>query len=123
MASIGPTYTNTVQLRERLRVLQDTLELQYAALECYKSVAETLPEGLTLNSMNFERGRKVTFFGTAGSEDRAKVLDFNAKLIDHMVKGQRLYAKVNSPNSSQQPGQTTLTWNFSCDLKRTDSVE
>jgi hypothetical protein len=123
IASIGPTYTNTVRLREELKVLQDTIELQYAALECYKSVAETLPTELTLNNMNFERGRKVTFFGTAGAEDRTKVLDFNAKLLDYSVNGQRLFAKVNSPIMGQtQPGQP-VSWNFSCDLKRTDSGE
>jgi len=123
IASLGQSYTNTVKLREELKVLQDTIELQYAALECYKSVSETLPTQLTLNSMNFERGRKVTFFGTAGSEDRTKVLDFNSKLAGHLVKGQPLYSKVNAPNMNLQPGQTMLSWNFSCDLKRTDSTE
>ena len=123
MATLGPTYTNTVQLRERLKVLQDTLELQYAALECYKAVAESLPTELTLNSMNFERGRKVTFFGTSGSEDRTKVLDFNAKLSEYLAKGQPLYSKVNPPNMNLQPGQTMLSWNFSAELKRTDATE
>src|SRR5262245_168131 len=85
LAALGPTYTNTVQLRERLKVLQDTLELQYAALECYKSVAETLPSELTLNSINFERGRKVTFFGSTAAEERGKLLDFNAKMSDYAV--------------------------------------
>ena len=123
MASLGPTYTNTVQLRERLKVLQDTLELQYAALECYLAAAKSIPPELTLNNINFERGRKVTFFGTAGAEDRAKVLEFNAALIDYTVKTQRFFAKVNPPNSTVQPGQTMLNWNFSCDLKRTDTTE
>ena len=123
MASLGPTYTNTVQLRERLKVLQDTLDLQYAALECYLSAAKSLPPELTLNNINFERGRKVTFFGTAGAEDRAKVLEFNAAMIDYTVKTQRFFAKVNPPNSTVQPGQTMLNWNFSCDLKRTDTTE
>jgi len=82
-----------------------------------------LPTELTLNSMNFERGRKVTFFGTAGSEDRAKVLEFNSKLAEREVKGQPFFAKVNPPNMNSQPGQTLLSWNFSCDLKRTDSGE
>jgi hypothetical protein len=123
---LGPTYTNTIQMRERLRVLQDTLELQYAALECYKSVAETLPTELTLKSINFDRGRKVTFFGTASVEDRSKVLDFNAALMKHTAgtKNQLLYARVNPPSlPSTQPGQTVLSWNFSCDLKRTDATE
>ena len=123
LAVVGPTYTNTVQIREKLKVLQDTLELQYAALESYLSVAKTLPPELTLNNINFERGRKVTFFGTATAEDRSKVNDFNAALIEYEAKGQRFFAKVNPPNMQTQPGQATMNWNFSCDLKRTDATE
>jgi hypothetical protein len=123
IASLGQTYTNTIRLREELKVLQDTIELQYAALECYLSVAKTLPSELTLNNINFERGRKVTFFGTASAEDRAKVLDFNAELLKYVAKDQPLFSKVNSPNMGVgQPGQP-FTWNFSADLKRTDSAE
>jgi hypothetical protein len=121
IASLGNEYTNTVALREKVRVLQDTLELQYAALECYKSAAETLPTEITLNSMNFERGRRVTFFGTVPFDDRAKVNDFNSKMLDHTVRGQKFYAKVNPPNS--QVNQAIVSWNFSCDLKRTDTGE
>jgi hypothetical protein len=123
LASLGQTYTNTLQLRERLRVLQDTLELQYAALDCYKSAADTLPSELTLNSITFERGRRVTFFGTSGAEDRAKINEFNSKMIEYAVRGQRLYSKVNPPNSGSPNPQAAMTWNFSCDLKRTDITE
>ena len=123
LATLGPTYTNTVRLREELKVLQDTIELQYAALESYKALAEALPAELTLNNMNFDRGRKVTFFGTAGTEDRGKVLEFNSKLMEHSVKGRAFFSKINAPNLNNQPGQTLLNWNFSCDLKRTDAGE
>ena len=123
IVGLGPTYTNTVQLRERLKVLQDTLELQYAALDCYKSAADTMPSELTLNSMTFERGRKVTFFGTAGSEDWGRINEFNSKLLDYAARGQKLFSKVNPPNSILAPGQSARNWNFSCDLKRTDTTE
>lgn len=123
IAANGQEYTNTVQLRERLRVLRDTLELQYAALECYKSVAENLPTEVTLNSMTFERGLKVTFFGTVGVEDRMKINDFNSRLLEHEVRGQRLFSKVNPPSSLSVANQPTISWNFSCDLKRTEGVE
>lgn len=123
LTSLGPTYTNTVQIREKVKVLQDTLELQYAALESYLAVAKTLPPELTLNNINFERGRKVTFFGTSSAEDRPKVLEFNDALINYTVRTQRFFAKVNPPSMQTQPGQATLNWNFSCELKRTDTTE
>lgn len=123
IAALGQSYTNTVKLREELKVLQDTIELQYAALECYLSVAKTLPSELTLNNINFDRGRKVTFFGTASTEDRTKILDFNSELLKYLVKDQPLFSKVNPPSIPvSQPGQP-ISWNFSADLKRTDSTE
>jgi hypothetical protein len=123
IAANGQEYTNTVQLRERLKVLRDTLELQYAALECYKSASDNLPSEVTLNSMTFERGSKVTFFGTVPSEHRQKLNDFNARLLEHEVRGQKLFSKVNPPSSQSVLNQPTVTWNFSCDLKRTEGVE
>jgi len=54
-------------------------------------------------------------------DDRAKVNDFNSKMLDHTVRGQKFYAKVNPPNS--QVNQAIVAWNFSCDLKRTDTGE
>jgi hypothetical protein len=121
ITKLGPTYTNTVQLKERLRVLQDTLEMQYAALDSYQSVAATLPPELTLNSINFERGRTVRIFGTTGGENRVQLNEFNAKLMEHEVRGQRLFSKVLPPSSTMN--QNVLSWNFSCELKRTDTGE
>jgi hypothetical protein len=119
MAEVGPQYTNTLQLRDRLTVLQDTMELQYAALECYNAVAQHLPSELTLEQISFDRGRSVTFFGTAGTADRSKVLDFNSKMAEYQVKNQSFYAKVNPPNSQLTPARNMLNWNFSCELNRT----
>jgi hypothetical protein len=106
-----------------LKVLQDTLELQYAALDSYQSVAAELPTELTLNSINFERGRKVTVFGTASMGEVAKINDFNSKLIVHEVRGQRLYLKVNPPNIQNNQAQSVMSWNFACDLKRSEVGE
>jgi hypothetical protein len=122
-ATLGVQYTNTVRLKEQLRVLQDTLELQYAALECYKSVADLLPPELTLNSLRFERGRKMTISGTAGTEDRSKVNEFWDALGKVEVRGQLLYSKVNAPDMRQQPGTQLWNWSLSSDLKRNDTSE
>ncbi len=121
-SALGVTYTNTLQLKEKLRVLQDTLELQYAALESYKAVADVMPPELTLDSMNFDRGTKVTYFGTAGVDDRSKVFEFNEALLKIMVNGQPLFSKVNIGRVDSKPG-SQLSWNLSCDLKRTDTTE
>jgi hypothetical protein len=112
----GLAYTNTIQLKERVRVLQDQLDLQYAALDCYKAVADHLPPELTLDNLNFERGRTLRVFGTAALEEVGKVQEFNDALRNVQVKGQPLFGAVNAPNT-QSRGQQ-MAWNFAADLKR-----
>jgi len=120
-AAQGIQYTNTMRLKEEMTVLQDTLDLQYAALECYRAVAENLPQELTLRSIRFDQGRKVTYYGTASKEDRLKVLDLNEKMHAVKMRDQPLFAHVNSPSMNDAPGGgQTLTWSFACELKRAE---
>jgi hypothetical protein len=119
VTKLGPTYTNAIRLKEQLRVLQDTLDLQYAALECYKAVAENLPAELTLDNLNFERGRTLTL-GHGGTEDRDKIIEFNRALSAVRVKDQPLFSKVNISTIRDKPGSQLLTWIISCELKRTE---
>ena len=121
--ALSGTYTNTLKLKENLRVLQETLELQYAALETYKAVAESMPTELTLDALNFDRGQKVTFLGTALAEDRSKVFEFNEALLKITVNGQPLFSKVNIGRVDNKGGTPLLTWSLNCDLRRTDTTE
>jgi hypothetical protein len=120
LASLGQSYTNTLQMKEQVKVLQDQLDLQYAALDCYKAIAESLPEELTLDSLNFERGRRITLFGTASTSDSPKVQEFNEALRQAKAKDQPLFAKIQAPSINQRPGNQ-VSWNFWCDLKRTEN--
>jgi hypothetical protein len=119
-AKLAPTYTNTLQLREQVRVLRDQLDLQYAALDCWKIVAASLPPELTLDSMNFDREQKVSFSGSGNAEDRTKVLEFNEALLK--ARGREtntvLFAKVDSPKITARPGTQLINWSITCDLRR-----
>lgn len=123
----APMYTNTLQLKAEVKVLQDQLDLRYAALDCYKAVADNLPEGVTLDTLNFERGYKVTLFGTAAEGDSPKVQEFNKALRKATVKvnltnDQLLFDKVQAASSTPKPGGM-IGWNFWCELKRKDALE
>jgi hypothetical protein len=120
VAREGVDYTNTVQLKERVRVLQDQLDLQYAALDCYKAVADNLPAELTLDNLNFERGRTLRLFGTAASGDIDKLQQFNDSMRQVVAKGQPLFSTVAPPTFQRQPGAAAdmMRWNFSAELKR-----
>jgi Tfp pilus assembly protein PilN len=116
--ALGVAYTNTIRLKERLVVMQDALDLQYAALECYRAISENLPEGVTLRSIRFDQGRKVTYSGSATPEDRTKILDLNASMRKAMMRDQPLFGNVNAPDIRPAPGGQTVSWSFACDLKR-----
>jgi len=115
-------YTNALQMKEQVKVLQDQLDLQYAALDTYKVVADLLPDGLVVDQLNFERGRKVTLIGSAATDDMSKVQDFNDALRKATVKGQPLFAKVQAPSiNPRQGGQ--IQWSFWGELNRTEMTE
>jgi hypothetical protein len=117
---LGVTYTNTLRLKEELTVMQDTLDLQYAALECYLAIAENLPEGLTLRTIRFDQGRKVTYSGAGTMDDRNKILELNEKMLRATMRDQPLFAKVNAPDIRNVAGGQGVTWSFACDLKRAE---
>ena len=103
-----------------MRVLQDQMDLQYAALECYRAVAESMPAEVTLDSMGLDRGRKLTLGGTASSEQA--VYQLNERLRDAKIKDQPLLAKIGQPNLGRgRPGIADWTWSFACELKRMDN--
>jgi hypothetical protein len=120
---LGVDYTNTMRLKAQLHVLQDTLELQYAALECYKAVADFLPPELTLNKLTFSQGRSLSVSGTAGVDDRPKIVEFCEKLGKTEVRNQPLFARMQAPEIRNQPGTQLANWNFAAELKRTDTTE
>src|SRR5260370_8829604 len=121
IAGLGASYTNALQLKERVKVLRDQLDLQYAALDCYKAVAETLPEGVTLDSLNFDRGRKIAFFGSADKSGLREVQEFNDALRNVKVREQPLFIKLNAPSFNDKPGGQQSSWSFNCELKRVDN--
>ena len=123
VAALGPTYTNALQLKARYQILKDREELKYAALDCWKAVAEWMPEGLTLDGWNFSDGQKLVLNGTAGADQVREVNDFEAKLRKAPLKDQFLFNqnKADDFSEHQNPGGTTVNWSFSLELNRTEA--
>ncbi|MDW8307834.1 MAG: hypothetical protein RMK20_00520 [Verrucomicrobiales bacterium] len=122
VASLANTYTNAIQLKARYQVLKDRQELKFAALDCWKAVADVLPESLTLDSFKFNDGRRLSLNGTApGGADKA-VLEFYDALRKITVNGQALFDPAKSdpaPRYGAGPGGN-LAWNFTLELKRVE---
>ena len=81
-------------------------------------MADDLPPELTLDNLNFERGRTLRVFGTAAPEEVGKVQELTDALRNVQVKGQPLFGTVNAPNT-QSRGQQ-VAWNFAAELKRAE---
>ena len=120
---LANSYTNALQLKERVQVLDDQLSLKYAALDCWRVSSELLPTDLTLTSLIFGRGgnnvQGLTLTGSAPQDQAAKLADYNEALRNATVDDQPLFSKVTLPNSTSRGGNL-LTWSFQCDLTRLD---
>ncbi len=121
---LGPTYTNAIQLKARLQVLQERQDLKFAALDCWNVIAKLMPDSLTLDSMNFNEGRRLTLTGTAPSDQVSDINDFETAMRKYVDNGQPLFDPVGGTHFKYRsnPGGTTVTWDFSLDLKRTEAL-
>jgi hypothetical protein len=109
-----------MRLREQVRVMQDQLNLQFAALESYKAVAQQIPEGVTLVGMNFQRGRTSALYGTTTEDSRSKVNEFSDALRRATsTNGQPLFKNVGVPAITSRGAQ--INWNFAADLAKGES--
>jgi len=117
VSALGATYTNTMRLKEEVRILRDQFDLQYAALDCWKAVAENLPSELTLTSLSFSRGKTLTIRGKCSSGHQEQLFQFNEKLREATVNNRRLLKEVAPPKFDDRAG--TVNWNFTAELNRT----
>jgi len=123
VSGLSADYTNAIQAAARLDVLKDRQALKFAALNCWKAVANTLPEALTLEGFTFADGKKLSLNGSAPSGSDKAILDFHDEL--RKVRdddGQPLFdeKRAETPNYRAGPGGA-LTWNFTLELKRTEA--
>jgi hypothetical protein len=115
ITSIAQSYTNTLRLKERVQILQDQQNLKYAALDCWKAASDLLPTELTLNTLNFGNGSRLTLRGSA--ENLKAVADYNEAMRNYTVGGERLFKTVSPPTSSTGPGGV-VNWDFAAEVSQ-----
>jgi hypothetical protein len=118
-AGISETYTNSIQLKAMLQVLKQRETLKFAALDCWEAVAENMPTGLTLETLNFNDGRTLSLRGSAPTEQVTAVTDFYDNLRKWKNNGQLLFDPNSGdvPRTSVMPGGAAVAWSFELDLK------
>jgi hypothetical protein len=123
VAELGPTYTNAIQLRDRFKVLKDRQELKYAALDCWKTVAELLPDGVTIEGFSFSDGKKLTLSGNAPTDQVKQLLDFDADIRKAAVNGQPLFDPNAGDHVTYHSGAGgTVSWSCVLELKRSEAL-
>jgi hypothetical protein len=123
VANLGPTYTNALQFKARLQVLQDRQDLKFAALDCWKAVAELLPDGVTLEGYNFTDGKKLSINGVAPADMAKRLNDFDADIRKATKDGQRLFDSSAGEHLTWHSGASgTVTWSCVLELKRTEAL-
>jgi hypothetical protein len=123
VANLAPQYTNAISMKARLTVLKDRDELKFAALDCWKAVAELLPMDAVLDGFNFTDGKKLTLNGTAPADQGSQLIQFEKALRKYPKSGQPLFdpVKGESLNWRVNPGGSSATWTFSLELKRSEA--
>lgn len=122
VAAVSPSFTNSVQLEAKLKILKERQDLKFAALDCWEAVADTLPATVNLDSMNFTDGKRLSLHGTAPADQVNAVLDFSDKLRKTAKDGTPLFSSANaeSPRTSLGAGGT-VSWSFALDMNRTEN--
>ena len=123
VANLGQSYTNSMQLKARFQVLKDRQDLKWAALDCWKAVAELLPDGVQLESYNFNDGRRLSLNGTAPVDQSKRLVDFDADLRKATANGQPLFDSAAGEHLTYHQGVgNTLTWSCVLELNRGETL-
>jgi hypothetical protein len=109
-AQLGDSYTNVLELKARYAVLSQRQQLKYAALDCWKIVAEQLPAGLSLQRSSFSDGQKLTLSGVC-SQDQISQISDPGKFYDAVRK-----AKLDGQDVFELSAVEPLIWNQSGNL-------
>ena len=109
-------YTNAVKLNEQVQVLQNQLNLKYAALDCFKTASDWLPTGFILSRFHFQSGQRLMLEGSAPLGDSIKLSEYSDNIGKEAVNSQRLFSKVEKPDFNTRG--STIIWKFRGELNR-----
>jgi hypothetical protein len=117
LAGLNGSYTNAMKDNAQLQILKDRQELKFAALDCWKVVAENLPESVSIGKVYFDR-QKFELRGTASADDQGDVLKFNEALqhVPNPNRADKLLFDTVGPAHINIHGNLA-EWEFICQLK------
>ena len=117
------SYTNVMQLKARYDVLKERQDLKYAALDCWKIVAEQLPPNITLQRFSFADGQKLSLSGTAPADQVNTLFDFNTAMQKATNQNRPMFdPQGGEPVNPRKDAGNTVTWSFSLQLQHAEKL-
>ncbi len=118
-AQLGDSYTNVLQLKARYELLTERERLKYAALDCWKIIADNLPADLTLQRASFAGGQKLSLNGICPQDEIALISD-PGKFYDAVRKaknnGQDMFTSTPVESLIWNQNGTNVNWRFTLQL-------
>ena len=121
-AALSGSYTNVMELKARYDVLRERQDLKYAALDCWKVVAERLPESITLQRFSFADGKKLSLSGTASTDRVNTLFDFNTAMQKATNNSRPMFNPGGGEPVNPRITANKATWNFSLQLQHTEGL-
>ncbi|HEY5296366.1 MAG TPA: hypothetical protein VIK59_00410 [Verrucomicrobiae bacterium] len=120
VAGISGTYTNALQFKARYEVLKEREDLKFAALDCWKLVAEELPAGISIQRFSFADGQRLNLNGTVPVTDIGKIIDFNDALQKAKIGEQPVFSMQGGEPLVYRNSGNAATWNFALQLRHAE---
>jgi len=118
VAALSNDYTNAIEFKARLEVLQKRSELKFAALECWQLVAEELPASVSLKRFGFANGEKLTLSGEAPQADT--LFSFNDSLKKKTANKQAVFDPTKGEDVTPRKLGDGYSWSLSLFLLHPD---
>jgi hypothetical protein len=123
LAGISGSYTNVLKLKAQYDVLKERQDLKYAALDCWKLVAENLPAGIVLQRFSFGNGQTLSLSGSATTDQVTAITDFYDALRKAQLNGQPMFSLIGGEPLSYRLAGGQESWNFALALKRSEEED
>jgi hypothetical protein len=111
-----------MELRARYDVLRERQDLKYAALDCWKAVAERLPTNITLQRFSFADGQKLSLSGTAPADQVNTVFDFNTTMQKATNQNLPMFDLQGGEPVNPRITANKATWSFILQLQHTEKL-
>lgn len=122
VGALTDSYNNAMRIQAQYAVLQQRETLKFAALDCWKVVADDLPEGVTLERFGFGN-ETLTLAGSAPQDQLQALTDFgNVLQKAKNADGHPLF-NPNSEPMGYHMHNNMVTWGLTLKLIQQDTVK